>query len=303
MSSANVVPIKCNPISGSGSGREEIQRLTQKLEEHGFTGRLFSEREELSEFASDPSNRQAIRAIVAAGGDGTVGDLINRHPEFPISILPLGTENLLAKHFGLMRDGALVADVIAEGFTVQRDLGVLKVADSQSDRRFAVMASFGIDADVVHRTDAQRTGRITKWNYFQPMLEAFRTYNYPELRLYVDDAAEPVVTNLLIAVNLPAYALGLPVAAAADGSDGLLDLRLFHGASALQTLRHGLFLALNQHEQMSDVECMQARRVRIESDAPVPAQVDGDPAGTTPASLEVYTSAFSILVPRPDGAA
>ena len=301
MNSAQLVPIQSNPKSGSGAGQQELERLTRRLEELGFDGRLFSRREELDEFVSDAANHDQIRAIVAAGGDGTVGDVINRHPEFPISILPLGTENLLAKHFGLACDGALVANVIAEGFTVQRDLGVLQSAGSTIDRRFTIMASFGIDADVVHRTDAQRTGRITKWNYFQPMLDSFRNYEYPELRLYVDDATEPVVTNLFIAVNLPAYALGLPVAAAADGSDGLLDLRLFHGASALQTLRHWLFVAFNQHEQMSDVECIQARRVRIESDAAVPAQVDGDPAGTTPAILQVDAAALSILVPRPDG--
>ena len=70
-----------------------------------------------------PGGRDGLRGLVAAGGDGTVADLVNRFPDVPLAILPLGTENLLARHVGIACDGRLVAEMIARGETRRIDLG------------------------------------------------------------------------------------------------------------------------------------------------------------------------------------
>ena len=54
--------------------------------------------------------------MVAAGGHGTVADLVNRLPsEVPIALLPLGTENLLARYLDLPRDAGKLAETVAAG--------------------------------------------------------------------------------------------------------------------------------------------------------------------------------------------
>lgn len=51
------------------------------------------------------------------------------------------------------------------------------------------------------------------------------------------------------------------------------------------------------HEELDDVQIARAQRVRIEADEPVPIQVDGDPAGWTPAEILVLPAALEVLVP------
>jgi len=285
------VAIQRNPKSGAGSGRTQLLELIAHLRKHGLRPRLFSRRERLNKCLDDPQRRENLACVVAAGGDGTVGDVINRFPGLRVAILPLGTENLLARYLRIPHSGQAVAEIIAAARTRRLDLC------SVGDRRFAIMASFGFDADVVHRTHARRTGHLTKFSYLQPIYHSLRKYRYPELRLYLDDAEVPVCGRLAILVNLPVYAMGLRVAESARGDDGHLDLRLFQRRSAFQMLRYLYKVSLGMHEELDDVQTAWAQRVRIEADEPVPIQVDGDPAGWTPAEILVLPSALDVLVP------
>ena len=234
--------------------------------------------------------RQLV-CIVAAGGDGTVADVINRHPGVRIALLPLGTENLLARYLGVPRSGKEVARMIAAGQVRVLDLSRV------GERRFVLMASVGFDADVIQRLHDSRRGNISRLSYVQPILESVRKYAYPEIRLWVDDAPSPRFARLAVITNVPIYALGMSVARCARGDDGMLDLRLFRRGSAFQMLRYLCNLALGTHEGLSDVESLRGRQIRIESDVPVPIQVDGDSAGWTPAEICVLPGALEVVVP------
>jgi diacylglycerol kinase (ATP) len=109
---------------------------------------------------------------------------------------------------------------------------------------------------------------------------------------------QPLSGRLLVVANLPAYAMGLPLAASAEGSDGLLDLRVFRRRSAFQMVRYLYKVALRQHESLADVVCGRAQRVHITCDTPVPLQCDGDPAGFTPAEVTILPGALTLIVPK-----
>ena len=240
---------------------------------------------------ADVDAGRQVACIVAAGGDGTVADVVNRHPGVRIALLPLGTENLLARFLGVPRSGQAVARMIAAGHVRVLDLCQL------GERRFVLMASVGFDADVIQRLHESRLGNISRLSYVQPILESVRKYTYPEIRLWVDDAPNPKLARMAVITNVPIYALGLSVARCAQGDDGVLDLRLFLRGSAFQMLRYLCNLALGRHEKLWDVESLPGRRFRIESDVPVPIQVDGDSAGWTPAEICVLPGALEVLAP------
>ena len=289
------VAILRNPRSGSGLRRHEILELVRELKRSGFRPRLFKSRERLRDWIERDAVRSELACLVAAGGDGTVADVFNRHPGVRLAILPLGTENLLARYLGLPRSGRDLARLIAGGSFRTLDLCQIGC------RRFSLMASIGFDADVIQRVHHARIGNISRMNYVQPILESLRKYEYPEVRLWLDDQG-PVSTRLAVISNLPIYALGLAVARAARGDDGLLDVRMFRRGSAFQMVRYLCNLALGTHERLWDVESRQARRVRIEADVPVPIQTDGDAAGFTPAEISVLPAALEIVAAEPNGA-
>jgi len=285
------VAIQRNPRSGTGKGRDWLVDLARELKRLGFRPRIFKNRQRMDAWLAEPAVCDNLACIVAAGGDGTVADVFNRHPGVRLAILPLGTENLLARFFGIPASGVEVARMIAGNRARVVDLCQMR------DRRFVLMASAGFDADVISRLHHARRGNISRLSYVQPILESVRKYEYPEIRLYVDGSPTPVMARLAVIVNVPIYALGLSVARSARGDDGMLDLRLFRQGSAFQMVRYLCNLALGIHEALPDVESLSGRRVRIESDDPVPIQLDGDAAGFTPAEISVLPGALEVIVP------
>src|SRR5262245_13251952 len=103
------VVIQRNPKSGTGTTRALLGDLSHALRRRGMRVRMFKSRDRLQSWLDDPERRVQVAALVAAGGDGTVADLANRFPGIPLAILPLGTENLLAKHFEIPASGEAVA--------------------------------------------------------------------------------------------------------------------------------------------------------------------------------------------------
>lgn len=286
------VAIQRNPKSGSGRQSRPIKDLISELKRLGFRPRLYSDRHELDAAVNVPEKRATLKGIVAAGGDGTLLDLMNRHPQIPIAILPLGTENLCAKYLSIPREGKFVARMIADGKTMCFDTGRI------GSQRFMVMASAGFDAAVIHAVHEKRRGHVSRWTYLKPIAHCLASFRYPELRVYVDDNPQPVTGRLVVIANLPSYALGLKVAGNARADDGHLDARVMQYGSILHMFRYLGLIYYRWHDHVKDIVPLRGRRFRIESDEPVPMQIDGDPAGFTPAEISVDPNVGELFVPH-----
>ena len=132
----------------------------------------------------------------------------------PISVLPAGTENLAAQHFGLRRNPRWLARTIASGQVVRTDVGVA------ANRRFVLMTGFGFDGDVVtrhHRSRISRSGKVKPTHraaYVEPILRSSFFYRFPPINMSMTDpgAEEELSGTTVFVFNLPRYALGLPFA-------------------------------------------------------------------------------------------
>ncbi len=286
------VAIQRNPSSGSGRGARQLLRLVQSLKAVGLKPRMYSRRDELDAAVRCPRRRPFLRAIVAAGGDGTLLDVANRHPAVPIAVLPLGTENLFARALGLECRGTALARIIADGHTTRFDCARV------NGRRFLVVASVGFDAAVIHFAHARRTGRIRRWFYAIPIATALARYSFPMVTVTLDDDPTPHAACLVLVANLSRYALGLPVAPHASGNDGVLDVCLFQTPGRWQLFRDLMAVLRGTHLQQRHVAVLQARKLVIAADLEVPVQIDGDPAGATPVAIEVEPAAIEVFVPR-----
>ncbi len=232
-----------------------------------------------------------LRCIVAAGGDGTFNYVLNRRPEAPLGVLPLGNENLVAKHFGFPKGADKLADMIAACHCQWIDVG------QAGDHRFALMVSAGYDADVVHRVHRNREGHVGKETYAWEMLQAARGFSFPSMQVEIVETGEVLCGSMVFVFNLPLYSLGLPIALHAVPSDGWLDLYVFDRPGIGMLLRYFAAVATRRHERRPDVHYRRVRQVKIWSDQPVPVQIDGDPAGYLPVTVEIVPQAVRILSP------
>lgn len=299
------VLISVNPRAGACCGRKEVDRLAERLASAGLQAQVVSEIQRLSALSSAKTAAGTLRAVVACGGDGTVALVVNQTPVgTPIAVLPLGTENLLAKYLGLRRDPERLAEVIRRGACVSLDAG------EANGKIFLLMAGCGFDAEVVRRMDQTRTGHIRHLSYFKPIVDSIRTYRYPELEITALDPAgggsgsQPLRARWAFVANLPCYAAGLNVVPGADGTDGQLDVCGLRDGSLLSGLLYLGGVIAGQHHTWPNCRTFRARRVRIESAERVPYQLDGDSAGFLPVEIQVLPRRLTLIVPedwRPGG--
>ena len=299
---ANTVLIAVNPSAGKGSRRHLPDQLASRLTEQGFQVRFVQELEELTEQSHRLQSEGKLRAVVAAGGDGTAATLVNRiPPATPMAILPLGTENLLAKYLDQITSPEHLSKIINQGLVVRLDAGLA------GDRIFLLMAGCGFDADVVRRMHQGRSGNITHFDYAKPLLASLRHYPFPSLRIdYETDnpsgthEQKTIQARWAFIVNLPRYAGGLKFAPNAVGTDGLLDVCTFQEGNWWHALRYLGGVLTGRHVNWPDCQIVRTKRLRVIAEQrscdEVPYQLDGDPGGALPADIQVLPGRLSLLV-------
>ncbi len=289
------VLIVANPKAGAGPGHERVERLVAALRRQRLEPRIVVDLAGVADLAAERQGAGRLRAVVAAGGDGTVAELINRlSADVPLAIFPLGTENLLARYIDMPREPEETAEVIAAGAVIRHDIG------SASGRLFALMIVCGFDAEEVPWLHDARRGHISRWTYMKPLWEAIRNYEFPEIRI-VCEPGEPeervIRARFAFVINIPRYAMGLQIAPGAVRDDGLLDLCALERGSFFAGLRYFIHILFRNHPRLPDCTMVKARRFRIESDRPVPYELDGDPGGYLPLEVEVLPGRLKLIAP------
>lgn len=110
--------------------------------------------------ALQKANRKDVDAIVAGGGDGTIGAVaaILAGTGIPLGVLPLGTLNHFARDLGIPLDVAGAVEVIAASNCRTVDVGEV------NDRIFLNNSSIGVYPFMVReRERRQRLDGLSKW--------------------------------------------------------------------------------------------------------------------------------------------
>jgi diacylglycerol kinase family enzyme len=306
----NLVVIALNRTAGSGRGRERVEILQRALVERGYEVAIEPRLAAALESANAFHQAGRLHALVAAGGDGTVNAAANGTPPgLPLAVLPMGTENLLARFIRMPRDGESAARVIAARRTIDLDCGCVTYPGRDEPPQLCLITlGVGFDAEVVRRLAAVRRGNIGHLSYARPIWQAVRRYEFPQLN--VTSAPAPIEgangpaplveyhCRWCFVQNVPAYGGGLNFTPLATGTDGLLDLCLFERAGVLRGLRYLWKVVRGKHRGLPECAIGQARSVRVESPAAdVPVQIDGDPGGVLPISVEVVPARAKFIVP------
>lgn len=294
------VLISLNPTAGSTPAEVEVQRLVELLKQRDFEAEILTNLDEVARRANQNHDEGTLRALVSVGGDGTVAELVNRtNAGVPITILPTGNENLLARYLGLRRSADALAETIDAGNMIRLDAG------RAAGRLFLLMMSCGFDAEVVRRFEARRSGHAGSWSYARPILQTLAHYEYSKILIYCDEPNECRTPNEAAAseagwvfvFNLPCYGGGLRFAPGADGTDGLLDVCTFRHGSTWHGLRYLAALLARQHGRLADCRRFRAGRMRIEANGKTPYQLDGDFAGYLPVEVDVVPGRVTCVVP------
>lgn len=314
----NAILIAANPHSGATDRRPLLEALSNRLREEGYESQLCYDMSRWGAIAKELHESGRLNFVISAGGDGTLAAVVNQlAPEIPILVMPLGTENLLAKHFGLTANIEDILAVTRSGKTVHIDAGEV------NGRLFLVMFSCGFDAAVVSRMHSERKGHISRWSWAKPIWQTIQSYRYPRVRISSDNwralptpkkvqsdgiraelqagtpespAGIDFEAKWVFVFNVPRYAAGLPIADHAVDDDGLLDVCTFRGGSLWLGLMYLWAIFTRSHKRHSDCRIGKCEALRLESKHEVPYQIDGDYGGVLPAEIRVIPNRVTLWI-------
>jgi YegS/Rv2252/BmrU family lipid kinase len=287
------VRIIVNPISGSGRDPRFIPELARHLTLRGFSVdvRPTCCPGHARDLACETPDE--ARCVVSVGGDGThrevLAGLLGR--PVPVCVVPLGTENVLARTFRLTRGLEATVRRIQAGRPVAVDLGLA------NDHPFMMFSGIGFDAAVTRAVHEKRRGRILREAYYATIARLWWRYVFPRLAVTVDGRQVADDAGFVVVANTPLYADGLRIAPGAVGDDGLLDVVCFRTRSRWQILRFFLLTRMGRHLGYPQVVAARGRRIEVACpDGPALVQTDGDAILTTPVRYAVAPKAVRLLV-------
>jgi diacylglycerol kinase (ATP) len=229
--------------------------------------------------------------IVAAGGDGTVNEIVNglSGTTLALGLIPLGTANVLANEIGLARSGQAIARALAKGPIRSVHLGRI------NERRFVMMAGAGFDANVVSGVSLALKKVIGPLAYvWQAAVQAFRE-DHAGCRVTIDGV--PYQTVSVVICNGRRY--GGPFIAVPDASltEDRFHVLLMQGRGWINIARYGVNLILGRIGKLSDVLIVPGREVQVDGIEGRPVQADGDIIARLPARISVDPEPVHLIFP------
>jgi diacylglycerol kinase (ATP) len=234
---------------------------------------------------------QGYTTIVAAGGDGTVNEVVNGIGVAPVSlgILPMGTVNVFAMELGIPLNLDKAWKVIRAKKTRAIDLA------SANGHFFVQMAGIGFDAQVV-KENSRATKRVL--GPLSYLLTATKVAVAKAPRLRVLCHGKMVAEGSFVLVGNGRF-YGGPFSLFNEASleDGLLDVCVFRGSDYLSIIRYMRGALFGSLSKFSDVHYFKAKNLIVEANREVQLEVDGELIGHSPVRFAVKPGKLSVLTP------
>ena len=240
------------------------------------TGRR-GEAENLARHAVD----KGFEKIVAAGGDGTINEVVNglAGSSAMLGLLPIGTVNVFATELGLpVHNLETCWDIIRGDHTRIVDL------PSANGKHFVQLAGVGLDAQVVKETSLAFKRSFGPLSY---LISAAQIAARTPPRLFIDAENAPIRESSFVLIgNGRHYGGPFPFFKHAVLDDGLLDVVAFKRLGYLEIIKYLQDVFFSSDISLAEVEYFQTRGLRITSDQDVPVELDGELVGSCPVEFQ-----------------
>jgi YegS/Rv2252/BmrU family lipid kinase len=236
--------------------------------------------------------RDGFQHIVAAGGDGTVNEVVNgiAGSGAALGLLPLGTMNVFASELALPT-GDLEAcwQIIQDGRTRAVDL------PNANGKHFVQLAGVGLDAQVVKETSLAFKRTLGPLSYLISAAQ-IATRQPPRLLIESADAVTDEGSFVLVG-NGRLYGGPFPFFKQAVLDDGLLDVLVFKRLNYLQMMRYLQDVIFSSQITSPDVEYFHTQSLRVTSEGAVPVEIDGELIGNCPVQFAIQPRGLQVLAP------
>jgi len=234
---------------------------------------------------------EGFEKIVAAGGDGTINEVVNglAGASVTLGLLPIGTMNVFATELGLpIHDLEFCWRIIEGNSTRSVDL------PKANQKFFVQLAGVGLDAQVVKETSSQLKRNFGPLSYLISAAQ-IAARQPPRLLIQSEDASIDEGSFVLVG-NGRLYGGPFPFFKQAVIDDGLLDVIVFKRLGYLEIIKYLQDVVFSSDIHVPEIEYFQTRRLRVDSDQSVPVELDGELVGNCPVEFSLHEQSLRVLV-------
>lgn len=249
---------------------------------------------------------EAIQAgcdtIIAAGGDGTVNEVLNgigdaqAFNRVRLGILPLGTVNVFARELGIPTHPSKAWDLVLRGRYTRIDLAWVEFNHNahQQRRYFAQLAGAGLDARAI---------KLVEWKHKQSVgplayvIAGFKALRERQPKITVTCSDRSTTGEFVLIGNGNLYGGSIKMFPEARLRDGQLDICIFPRMNAFSAIFHLLQASLSKNVSHDGLQRLRAAEFTIAAEAEVGFELDGEWIGNLPANFGVEREQLRVIVP------
>ncbi len=290
--------------------RRTVEQVAAALRSAGGEPQLFPTRGPGDGVARGEEAARQFSLVAAMGGDGTVNEVLNgvvaAGAGAQLLLLPAGTVNVLARDLGLPLDACRAAALLSQGAPRRvflgraeprfPDRGGPRFPGRGGPRYFALMASAGVDAAIVHRLAGARIKRaMGPFAYIVEGIRHTATYGFPRLTVRTEE--RELDGYMAVIGNGAGYGGWFSLTPGADTGRPGFQVAVCTSAFAL---KYYFFLGLalvRRIERSRDFVYLNSSRVSLSAETPVSVQLDGEPYGSLPMDFVSDGTSLEVLGP------
>ncbi|MCR5694331.1 MAG: diacylglycerol kinase family lipid kinase [Clostridia bacterium] len=238
--------------------------------------------------------------VLAAGGDGTVNEVVNglmtSDCGIPLLVLPAGTTNDFATALGIGRS-SLALEKLVKSFCVKDvDVGVC------NGRYFLNSASGGVISNIAHNIPPEQKAQFGILAYYSAGLKEFGDGNFTTSRLRITTKEETFEEDVFLLVIANSFQAGgfQNLAPAAKLDDGLMDVFVVRNVGPFDVIPLVSMIQTGQHvKDEKHFKCIKTDGMHVEllGDGLFSLDCDGESLGKMPMDFKVSEKKLKLLVP------
>ncbi len=294
------VKLIVNPNAGNAADSAKNMKLvTGYLKENGL--RVDVAYAKPKEEAT-PIARQAIKngykIVIAMGGDGTIEAIMRGmiDSKARLGIIPVGTENNIAKSLGISLDLKEACAMIASNNTCKLDMGQVKTRKGKKINFFE-MATIGLSAAIYPDAVKVVSGKLS--SIIASAATLIHQETKPSVFLTFNGESKVEAETMLVMVsNTPVFGKNFMVAPKASLNDGLLDISIYPDFNKVELISYYAAVMNGGYSGDGKVQQFQARKLKVKTSPKLDVLADGVALGKGTVTIKVLPGALRVITSK-----
>lgn len=285
-----------NPTSGREAFKRELPNVMQRLEQAGYeTSAHATTGKEDAKNAAIQAAKRDFDIVVAAGGDGTINEVVNGLAEQTnrpkLGIIPVGTTNDFARAIRVPRNIHKAIDVVLGGYTKSLDIGKV------GNQYFINIAGGGKLTELTYEVPSKLKTVLGQLAYYLKGIEMLPSIRPTKVSIEYDGKWFEGDILLFLVSNSNSVGGFEKLAPDAEMDDGMFDLIILKNTNLAEFIRIVRLATKGNHIKDENVIYTKANRIKIHTDEKMQLNLDGEYGGLLPGEFVNLYQHIEFFVP------